>query len=125
MSIYSDFLLNEGDSRIRPETLEFYKFNKPEVFFVARNQGGDIIGLAGSNLDGSRSVVVVHEEYRNNGLGSALLSLLKSAVGAEFKAWIAEDNGPSNRMAEKAGLSVRYSEIKIRSSGEYKALMYV
>lgn len=128
------FLVAQGDKRITPEALEYYKDWRLETVVTRQHSDtGELVGvsLAGITLEYQviHSVTVVHADHRNKGIGAQLLQqkifTLDLCEGVhDYRAVVAEDNLPSNRICQKVGLVIADTLQRKRTAGPYTANVY-
>lgn len=123
------FIERQGSGRIRGDTFEAYAARPENVilctFRTARN---NIIALSASILEGrscTKTITIVHKQYRKRGLGSLVLSFrLALLPDYDICTIVAEDNIASNRLVSKCGMNKVGEQEQERKTGTYRALIY-
>lgn len=125
------FLREHGDQRITRAARRFYKDWKLDNIAVIEHDGEKLVGVSLCGVGEGKttySVVAVHKEYRNRGIGKRILQTKidrAHELGIKYRGLVAEDNEPSNRMCRAVKLPVVDTVTKTRREDEeYKVLIY-
>jgi ribosomal protein S18 acetylase RimI-like enzyme len=134
------FLIEHGDRRITRATLAFYRHGKKGIDYSIwektvwsrRCNRRILVGLslcAVRDLRLEHSITAIHSEYRELGIGKALLREKLAWArehGYEAVTFVAEDNPASCRLVRAAGLLPIGSEQRTRKGGTetYTAMVF-
>ena len=125
-----DFIKSHGDKRVTKEAFAYYKeatnpaFASFAVFGKAGLIGVSLSGLVDNEVN--YSITVVHKEFRNKGIGTKLLKEKIEKIeahGYSYGTIVAEDNAPSLRMCDKAGMQKSGQIQRVRKSGKFLAVL--
>ena len=132
LACLQDMIAKHGNGRITSTTREAYALDTPGMIILVARAGAKVIGVAATILDEQNkttrnSLVIVHKQFRNKGIGTILLTSRIMVVhehGCVATACVAQDNIASNRMCEKANLVVCGAREATRSNGTFTQLLY-
>lgn len=103
-----DFIRAHGDRHITQKSFDHYKAGGAETDVLLEYRiGNDLVGLsfaACPNGHSEHSITVVRRDFRNQGIGTALMRVKKelaNARGCQLRSLVAESNTPSVRMCSK------------------------
>jgi len=103
------FISSFGDKHIRQASIEYYKTcsGQTEVMYECRTTNGLLIGICFAAIFGQTTrytITVVHKDYRQQGIGTALLILRTQnlqSVGIHTEARTVDTNIASMKMCRK------------------------
>jgi GNAT superfamily N-acetyltransferase len=102
------FIRANGDRHIRQKSFDYYKAGGLDGDILLEYRiDGELVGLsftACPNGHSKYSITVVRRDFRNRGIGTALLKAKKelaAARGCQLRSLVAQSNTPSVRMCSK------------------------
>lgn len=102
------FIRANGDRHITQKSFDHYKGGGSETDVLLEYRAdGELVGLsftACPNGHSEHSITVVRQDFRNRGIGTALMRVKKelaAARGCQLQSLVAESNTPSVRMCSK------------------------
>lgn len=102
------FVRAHGDRHITQKSFDHYKAGGSETDVLLEYRiDGELVGLsftACPNRRSEHSITVVRRDFRNRGIGAALLKAKKELAavrGCQLRSLVAESNAPSVRMCSK------------------------
>lgn len=131
---------NYHDGRICQNTLDFYRADPENVLTVVVVADRITAAISCCHLTHSQlfggifpftglkhQITITHAEYRKHGLGAMALRHKVEQLnrrGIKYYSHIATDNPASCKTAERVGLTIVETAVKIRGNGEYEARIY-
>lgn len=120
-----EFIKTHGDKRITQKAFTYFTRPDRHGIVVVAMCDQYMVGISGSTLTADESITVTHNEYRNMGIGTYAMGLKIKVIGPEiFKAVVAIDNLPSNRICRKNQMLPMEVVERTRTSGTFLANVY-